>query len=467
MAGAFQGKAMRTNSLAGVFLFLAILAGASARAQEQEQELAFRASVSGTYSDNAARTATAPIPATALDGLVGLQLTHNSPTLYVDGDFSELQRWYAQGRLPNETIPSGSLDLIARPVPEVFSWTVTDTLGQISSDPFAALFAGNRQSVNVLSTGPDVRVPLDSRDHVDISGRYGLDNFGDSILDDQRYSGQVDLAHDVGEGSQVGLVYAYQQAEFHKATHPSEQIERAYAQYRVAGARSYLVLEAGVDQLHQAASGRDRVSHVLLLLQRHLTDRVTFEGSYLHGYADSVQAFVSASRDGFTAGSDQNVQALAVPYEASTGYLILTRTQGRLLAAVEVTASHEDYSLDPTVDRNTVGSYVSADYALSPRLTLNLRAGYYETKFPYTQEDDRWVDGSLGLGRKLGRSLQLSLQVSHLKGTSNTLTGQIVENRAVLTLSYTPGAQRLQRVYDPNAPFRFFDRAPPAPQTPH
>lgn len=455
---------MRTNSWTALLVLLATLAGGSVRAQEQE--LAFRASLSGTYSDNAARTATAPMAATALDGLIGLQLAHNSPTLYLDADFSELQRWYAQGHLPNETIPNGNLNLIARPIPDEFSWSVTDTIGQISSDPFAALFAGNRQNINVLSTGPDLRVALDSRDHVDISGRYGLDTFGDSTLNDQRYSGQVELAHDVGSGSQLGLVYAYQQAEFRKQTHPSEQIERAYAQCRASGARSYLVLEAGIDQLHQAASGRARVSHVLALLQRHLTDRLTFEGSYLHGYADTVQAFVSASRDSFTAGSDQTVQALAVPYEASTGYLMLTRSQGRLLASIEVTASHEDYSADPRFDRNTLGSNVAADYPLSSRLSLNLRAGYYETKFPNTQEDDRWVDGSIGVGRRFGRSLLLSLQVARLKGTSNIISGPIIENRAVLTLSYTPGAQQLARLYDPNAPFRFYDRPPPASQPP-
>jgi hypothetical protein len=459
---------MSTVAWAAALLFAAIFASECARAQEQE--VAFRAGVTATYSDNATRT-TSGQSATALDGLVGLSVAHQSPLLYVDAHASALERGYVEGNLPSELLANGYLNLLAGPAGGLFTWTVMDSFGQISGQPFAALFANDRQNVNVLSTGPNLRIQLDSRDHFDLAGRYRLDSYSSSSLDDHGYSGQAEFAHDIGSTSHAGVVYSYQRIDFQRGTLGAAKIEEAYAKYRLAGARSYVVLEAGADQLDQGITGREHTSHVLALLQRHLTERLTFEAAYRHGYSDAANAFVAASRDGFTVGTDQTVQALALPFEESSGYAQLTRSVGRLLAAIEITASEETYPGNSASKRRTVGSDFAADYQLSSKVRFSLRAGYYEEKFPNAQEDGRWVNGSIGLSRMLGRSLQLSLLGTRIKSTGNVLNGNFAENRAVLALTYAPGAERLQRIYDTNAPFRFYDRpppqSPPPPQPPH
>jgi hypothetical protein len=463
-----RDPAMRTVAWAAVLLFTAVFASECARAQEQE--VAFRASVTATYSDNPARTATAQ-SATALDGLVGLSVTHQSPLLYVDARASALERGYVEGNLPSETLANGYLNLLAGPAGGLFTWTVTDSFGQISSQPFGALSANDRQNVNVLSTGPNLRIQLDSRDHFDLAGRYRLDSYGTSSLDDHGYTGQAEFAHDIGATSHAGVVYAYQRIDFQQGTLGAAKIEQAYAKYRLAGARSYIVLEAGADQLDQGVTGRQHTSHALALLQRHLTERLTFEAAYRHDYTEPAGAFVAASRDGFTVGTDQTVQALALPFEESSGYAQLTRSAGRLLAAIEITASEETYPANSASKRRTVGSNFAADYQLSSRVRFSVRAGYYEEKFPNAQQDGHWVNGSIGFSRMLGRSLQLSLLGTRIKSTGNLLNGDFTENRAVLALTYAPGAERLQRIYDTNAPFRFYDRSPPQPppasQPPH
>src|SRR5579862_4585209 len=143
MFASSQGDAMRTISWVAVLLPLLTVA-ASGAASAQEQDFAFLAAATATWSDNAGRTTNNPVAATALDGLVGLHVVHNSPTLYVDGQVTELQRIYVEGHLPNQTIPNGNLGLVWRPSGELFAWTVADTLGQISTQPFAALVANDR-----------------------------------------------------------------------------------------------------------------------------------------------------------------------------------------------------------------------------------------------------------------------------------------------------------------------------------
>jgi hypothetical protein len=446
---------MRTISWVAVLLLAALLASESALGQEQE--FAFRASVTATYSDNPARTATGE-SATALDGLVGLRIAHQSALLFADADVSELQRAYVEGHLPSETIPNGYLNLLAGPAGGLFTWTVKDNFGQISSEPFAALVAGDRQNVNILSTGPNLRIPLDSHDHLDLTARYGRDTFSDSTLDDQNYKGQAQLLHDISPASQLGLVYSYQRVEFREASLANADLTETYAKYALAGARTYIVLEAGLDTLEQAPAPRANTYHVLALLQRHLTERLTFEGAYRHGDTDAASAFVSASRDGFTAGTDQTVQARAAPFVGSEGYAQLTRSAGRLLLAVEVTGSQETFPSAPASDRHTWGANVSSDYQLSSKLTLRVWGGYFGDYFPDGGFRGRWSEGSIGLTRQLGSALQVSLRVSRAKGTGNALLSPFTENRGVLQLVYAPGEERLRRIYDTNAPFRYYDR---------
>ncbi|HLJ39449.1 MAG TPA: hypothetical protein VKT54_13675 [Steroidobacteraceae bacterium] len=450
---------MRTISWAAALLpLIAVAAGGVASAQ-QEQDFAFLASATATWSDNAGRATNAPVAATALDGLIGLHVVHNSPTLYVDGQVTELQRVYLEGHLPDQTIPNGNLSLIWRPTGELFSWTVSDSLGQISTQPFDALIANDRQTVNVASTGPDLRIPLSSENHLDLSGRYADDHYGNAALNDHNYQGRGDLAHDFGaSGSQIALAYEYRRIDYELNSLGTAQIETVYGQYRIAGARTYIVLEGGEDQLDQGSSPRQRTPHVLAVLQRHLTQTLLFEAGYVHRYTNAAEAFVTDSRDAFSAGGDQTVQAVALPFEQSYGYGELKRSQGRLQLALEFTVDREKFPADVTSERHASGGNLAVDYQLASRLAFNLRAGYYEQTFPDLQQNEHWLSGSVGLSRQLTSSLHLALTAMHIKGTGNVLNARFTENRAWLVLSYEPGAARLQRIYDANLPLRLYDR---------
>jgi len=120
----------------------------------------------------------------------------------------------------------------------------------------------------------------------------------------------------------------------------------------------------------------------------------------------------------------------------------------------------EKFPADVTSERHASGGNLAADYQLASRLTFNVRAGYYEQTFPALQpvQNEHWVSGSVGLSRQLSSSLHLAFTAMRTKGTGNVLNARFAENRAWLVLSYEPGAARLQRIYDANAPLRIYDR---------
>jgi hypothetical protein len=463
---------MRTNSWAALLLLGAFSISQGALAQQQDappqpapatqqpesQAIAFRTSGTATYSDNPARTTTGE-GATALDELVGVRIAEQSAALFVDADLSVDQREYVEGNnLPSQTIPNGYLDLLAGPPSGWFNWSIMDSFGQISSEPFAALVAEDRQNVNILSTGPNVKIPFDSVDHLDLAARYGLDTFGDSSLDDENYKGLAKLVHDISSVTQVGLAYSYQRIDFRDASLFSADLTDEYLQYVLAGSRSYVVLEGGVDQLEQAPAPRTSTGHVLVLLQRRLSEALTFEAAYRHGVTEAADAFVSASRDLFTQGTDQTIQDRAAPFVGSEGYAQLTRSSGRLLAAVEITASQESFPTDQVANRRVHGANLTSNYYLSSKLTFNVQAGYYYEDFPLADQSGRWYQGTVGLTRYLSPSLKLTLTGMRARGSGNALENNFTEDRGVLQLVWSPGEARLLHVYDSDAPFRFYDR---------
>jgi hypothetical protein len=195
---------------------------------------------------------------------------------------------------------------------------------------------------------------------------------------------------------------------------------------------------------------------VLLSLERRISPRVTFTGEFARTYADAAADFVVSSRDAFTSGTDQNVQALASPFRTDTGYLVLTRRARRTRIALELTGERDVYDAAPSFNRRTYGAYLDADYLLSSRLTFTLRGGWYREEHPAESGRNYWVSTSARLTRRLSESLRVSLELGRVQGSGSTFSS-FNENRMLLTVSYDPAAARRERLFNPTNPFRLYE----------
>jgi hypothetical protein len=459
---------MNTKSVYGAWMILALAAGAATA-----QEISPRVTLEAIHSDNTQNSHTAPIDATALDALAGVRVDRTGPQLDLDLDFSVLHRSYFPNKLSSETLPSGNGVLRAAFVPERLTWVASDNVGQISSQPFA-LKATDRQNVNVFSTGPDLDLPLAGRNRLELRLRYGLATYQTSNIDSHRYGGEFGFGHSLSESSTLSVNYGAQKVDYQQnALYPSIDTDKLFLRYALESARTFLAADGGSESVRVAGGERKTTPHLLLVLERRVSPRLTLNAEYEHRYSDVAENLRADLLDNFRRGGDQNVQALAAPFKSDRGYVMLVRSAARIQLAWEVTGNRERYPFLTALNRDIYGSDVAVDYQLSPRWTAVGRLRWEREMFPNTDLSDSRFRLSLGLTRQLSRSLQTVLAVQRVKGTGSVAANEFSENRVTLSINYLPRGMRA-RVFEPNAQFRLYEQprrgsgaaTPAAPQNP-
>lgn len=419
------------------------------------QQIVPQVSVAAEYSDNPYRVNSGARGATIIAGLFGLDVLHQGAFLYADADANVVRLQTVSGDVPNQTLPNGYATLVGNVVPGAFTWSIEDTFGQISNEPFDAITAPNRETVNVLSTGPDLLAPITDRDHYFVQLRYGSATYyNGSNIDSSRYEGLTGLVHDLTGTARVSALVAYHRIMYRNQLYPDAEIPSAFLRYTVERGRTLFIAEGGWEWL-RFGTVNGGTPHVLLSLEERISPHVTFTAEYTHTYEDAAGDFVVSSRDAFTAGTDQNVQALASPFKTDTGYATLSRRGRRTRIALELTAERDVYDAAPLYDRRTYGTYLDADYQLSPRLKFTLRGGWYREEYPAESTHTSWVTAEARLGRQLGESLRVEVDLSRIQGSGTFASFK--ENRAALVITYDPVPSRRERLFNPTTPFRMYE----------
>jgi hypothetical protein len=448
----------------GVLRFSGVLviAGA-AQAAVAADEITPWAGVATVYSDNPQYSHANATAATALDAVAGLRVRRTGP-ITANADVSALYREYVNGPLGSELLPSGNALVTAAIVPERFSFTAEDNLGQISRQVFDALSTVDRQNVNFATAGPDLQVPLGARNRLGFEARYGVSTFQRSNIDSHRYDGQLSFIHLMSEYSQLSVNYNYQRIEYRLSDlYPRIDKDAAYLRHSGESSRTYLVLEGGVESVKVGEAGEHRTSpHASIALQRRVSPRTTLNFEYSHGFSDAADSLRTNIRQGSNPGGDQNVQAIAEPFAIDSGYAMLFRTGARGSAALRVTWDRERYQKNTFLDRTLHGSDLLVDYRLSPLWTLAGKVRWVHEQFTNTDVHSDHQQTSVGITRQLSRSFQAALVVEHTRSTGSIALDDFGENRASLVFNYVPQGSNA-RIFDPVSQFRSYERPVHAP----
>jgi hypothetical protein len=371
---------MKTRALS---LIVGFLTSTALSATESGTQLEWSANTALSHTDNATRVDNDPISDTI--GSVGgtINLTREgsrvNATLRGNGDYLT----YLDDTYDDDFLGSAATTIIVGLIGDALTWTLDDTFGQTTTNELGPSTPDNRGNVNVVSTGPDLRVPIGSATELLVSGRYEDSSYQDATnVDSHSWTGGAGIIRRVSPA----VAWSFNADASHVVyTDSSYNEQQVFVQLEANGARQTLTVDLGVGFLDQGGQ-TDQTPLVRINWTRRLTPSWTLgldAGSEYLNAADQFSAGVAGVPDGTELGGTQDVILTDQATREDSAGLSLAFERPRTTLRLSGNASRERIpdsdSTDPdsaSLDRDTW----SVGAGASRRLTQSLQA-FIETSY--------------------------------------------------------------------------------------
>jgi len=384
------------------------------------------------------------------------------------GDFSDIN--YLQGAYGNQLI--GRFDGIGKVaiVPGRLTWTVQDDFGQSAIDPYTPQIPTNLEDINYFSTGPDLILPLDAIDFINVGALYKRTQYQTTPFNSNRLSGTVAFGRNLSAGSSISLDGSFERIMFDDTTLNTDYDRTSpYAHYELHGARTDLTADLGATRVTEAhSSTTGSLATVELSRKLSAAAKLTFTAG--RQLTDAGASFSSvqpgASGTVTSAAAAQTSENYTATY-ASAGWQY---ARYRTTLAVSARWEKDTYPGESALDHNRPGAEFKLERRLTRTLTAQLLGRWYKTDYPHatlaseaassngtglqgasvTPPTDvvsplaspNFGDGLLGasLAWRHGRGLEIRMRYEHSSHNVSVGAGGYQENRVLLTVGYRPFA---------------------------
>jgi hypothetical protein len=416
----------------------------SAQEAETQTNIGFR--VGAAYTDNLRRDQTEE---GSLFGIAGVDLgiRRSSPRTNINVN-GRLERYFYESNLVgDENTGSISAGLEYLLVPQVLHWQFSNTFGQVRRDLFRAAGPGNRENLNVFSTGPDLIVPLGRRMRATFSGRYEDRRYFESdILDSNAWSGQAGLSRVLSPVDEAGIGVSARRIEYDGAFTDPIDIYSAFGTYNRQMANGNVSVQAGVNALDFLDETR---MGVLLRFDatRELTARSTITVRGRREFQDASDFFRARQRpiedrlldpvdpDRFDDTGELGLTANPLVRTSLSANYQLQRPRATLNFGGSL--GDENYENERQRNRRTLNLTGSVSWPFSQLLVGRLSGDYRLESFRSLDLRGHDLRIAATLDRQLGR--QLDLAVTYQYGRRLSGRGiEYAENRIMAVLRYTP-----------------------------
>lgn len=325
-------------------------------------------------------------------------------------------------------------------IPERFTWTFEDTYGQSQINLFRPDRPDNRESVNFFSTGPDIVLPIGSRNFLDVGGRYSDARYEDSALDNTRIGGSAALRRQLSTTSLVALSVQADEIEYDDVA-TEYDVQSAFVRYAVSTSRTLLAIDAGKTELDRQGDTSDGTL-LRLDFSRQLSSATRLSLSAGQRFSDASDVFRVLQRRSTVDPSTSPTETTSDPFKyryATLGWSFeKNRTDIRLAAGL----NRERYLEQTERDREYVDYSIDLGRQISPATRVSIGARWYENEYEnqaFKSEDLR-LRGSVSW--RVGARTFVGLDIVHFDRSSNEAANEFEELRGMLTVSYFPRGER-------------------------
>ncbi len=439
---AATATATATVAVNAVAVLAAVMAAAlcapSALAQVTDIERRFALGIGAEYSDNIGRVDSDSDPQSLTYGNVdldvGLSREGQRLSAFVDGNLTYHR--YDSDDYDNETLGDLSAGLTIRAVPDIFSWDVANRIGHVRRDPFSAAEPGNRERLNVFSTGPDFRAPLAPRLAMQISARYTEREWQRSDeLDSTVHSAELGLLRALDPRRHVAVTAAGRRVSFDSPLAPEYEVHLGYITYASSLPNNELELSIGASRLRREGESQTG-TYLSASWLRLLTTRSRLELRLSRDFEDAGDELLDvAVLPGGTGVGD--VATSSDPMTRSRFGFTYSLTRPRTTYTAGTDWSRERFVSDTGLDRDGWRSSIGARHQFSRGTAAELALFYGRERF--TALDDSIAERGVtaGLLRRLSRTWNMVFRHEYVSRDAN-LFGDFSENRYRLSFVWTP-----------------------------
>ncbi len=421
----------------GVVLVAALVAPL-ALAQVTDIERRFALGVGVEHSDNIGRVDAASDPQSLsygnVDLDVGLSREGRRLSTFVDGNLTYNR--YNSDDYDNETLGDLSAGLTVHAVPDIFSWDVANRIGHVRRDPFSAAEPGNRERLNVFSTGPDVHAPLAPRLAMQFSARYTDREWERSDeLDSTVHSAELGLLRALSPRRHVAFTAAGRRVSFDSPLAPEYEVHLGYITYASSLPNNELELSVGASRLRREGESQSG-TYLSASWLRLLTARSRLELRLSRDFEDAGDELLDvAVLPGGSGVGD--VATSSDPMTRSRFGFTYSLTRPRVTYSAGTDWSRERFVTDTALDRDGWRSSIGARHRFSRGTEGEL--GLFYGRESFTVLDDSFTErgATASLLRRLSRSWNMVFRYEYASRDAD-LFGDFSENRYRLSFVWTP-----------------------------
>jgi hypothetical protein len=337
--------------------------------------------------------------------------------------------------------------------PQQFTWTVEDVARQVQLNITAPDTPSNRSNANAFRTGPDFTFHLDPTNNVDIGARYNrytIDGPGDT----RGYSVSTAWVHRVSQPTTLSLNYVatrlfpQDQARFHG---PHVDLEQGFLRFQTSRPLGALSFDVGTSSATQegvasSASAKGRLAR--LVFSRPLTStsslRVSFDSQYFVNSTELLAGVTSPTQptDGAPSTPPTIVATQDTYYSRGGDIVYQTQSARRFAFTLGGSARRVDYSNPLSPDFEERAGRIEGTWLPSATARVGARMEYVRDTFPQLFRQDHRLSTGVSVAYSPTQNVNISVAAERIAQSSSLSQFDFVDQRAILSLTYTSGPLR-------------------------
>jgi hypothetical protein len=397
-------------------------------------------SLGAAYSDNIGRSDTNKIEETIATAGLRFSVNEQRPRLSTDITSNFEYDDYLHRTFTNELIGSANALVVVGLVPERLTWSVQDYYGQTRANALAAESPANRVNANVLTTGPDLVMPLGGATSLTMQGRWSKATYGRTLPDNQQELGTLGLMEKLTPTSAVSINASAQRVTFDQSqgvtlpTAGSYDVYSSYLQYTATGRRTNLGAQMGYSELRENGTTTSGPL-ASLSLSRVLSPRATLVFDAGTAFSDSGYLFRRGEQLGGTGLTTSDAVITSDPFRSDHAAAGWSLRAERTTLTLQAQWQRETHELEDVLNRVEISGVAGISHQLSSSVTVGLDGRYGHQNFRVADTVVADWSAAASATWRISRNVTLDGMVGRYSGTV-TATTNYTENRALLRLSY-------------------------------